>query len=243
MEKVKNGYYKAVSIISYIAAGLITAGVLFLGICLISNNVVINEIGKILIEEAEIGEVSPDMLEFAAEMIKALLLIECITYLGIAVYTFAQAFYFNKYSNLTNEEACKFYNKCVAWCVFAFLVSGLIVGILALIGLLNVQKKQKEQFENKTVTASASEEISIEKLDKIKDRIEKLTELKISGAITEEEFNKMRDKIMKEVKPKQETVTQSDETAERLKKLESLKESGTITEEEFKSLKDRILKK
>lgn len=250
MEKVKNGYYKAVAIISYISAALITAASIFLIISLMSNlDFVVDTVGKILIEGAEVGEVSSDMVGLEQETIKTMLLTESITYLFTGAYTFVQAAFFNKYSNLTNEQASKYYKKCVAWCVVAIVVSDLLIGILALVGLLNVQKKQKEAFEgvdlsNEQQNQAQEQEITTEKLESVQIRLEKIKELKENGALTDQEYETLRDKILAEIKPKEQVQTNEvDQLNQRLNKLNELKEKGVISEEEYNSLRDKILKK
>ena len=67
-------------------------------------------------------------------------------------------------------------------------------------------------------------------------------ELKTMGALTEEEFAVMRDKVMLDLNLQKQT-TEIDVTAERLNKLQELKDNGSISEEEYERLKERILKK
>ena len=245
MEVRKNGYYKAVAIISYISASLICVLVAIGAILTITNHAIIEGLFyEIMLEEAEYYAVDPVLIE-SYNIFKTSLVIFGVIYLGLAAYTFVQAAYFMRYSKLTDEQASKYNGKCLAWCICSLIFSGWVIGLIAFLGFFNVQKKQKLAFENGvslTQDQYSSDEVTLEKLEYVQQRLAKLQELKISGTLTEEEFNMMRDRIMAELNLQQQK-TEIDVTAERLNKLNELKENGSINEEEYEKLKEKILKK
>lgn len=222
MEKRKNGYFKAVGILSFIMGG-------FYGLDALSF----------------FGEITDG---FYLDGMEDLATILGVFTLSIAVYAIIQGSFFIKYSALTNEEASRKYKNCIAWTVCSFVFTGALNGILAILGLTNVIKAQKEEYEGVRPSSNQNSqteqrELSAEELDKAKDKLEKLNELKISGGITDEEYNRMRAKIMQEINPSNKPQMFVDLDADRLAKLQELRSSGAITEEEFNTLKNRILNK
>lgn len=249
MEIKKNGYYKAVSIISYISASLICLLVAVVAIIAMVDASILEEVFEIMIESEEYyvlnaGYADPVYAE-AYSLFKSYIVVLGVLYLGIAAYTFIQAAYFMKYSKLTDEQASKCYGRCLAWCICSLIFSGWVIGLIAFLGLFNVQKKQKLDFEagvTQRDKQEEQEEVTLEKLEQVQIRLAKLQDLKTTGALTEEEFKMMRNKVMSELHLEKEK-TEIDVTAERLNKLNELKENGSISEEEYERLKERIFKK
>lgn len=223
MEKRKNGCFIAVSVLSFI----------------IGTYCFIDAI-SIFIEMSE---------GLYLDGLEDIVLASGVLTLLSAVYAIVQGVNFIKYSSLTNEQASKCYKRCVVWTVFSFIFTGLLCGILAVVGLKKVVKVQKQEFEgffsvsNEQVQEPIKKELTVEELERAKDKLEKLNELKLTGAITDEEYAKMRSRIMEEINPTIKPQVVSDPDAERLAKLQELRSSGAITEEEFNALKNRILNK
>ena len=248
MEIKKNGYYKAVSIISYISASLICLLVAVVAIIAMVDPSILEEIFEIMLESEEyyvLGAGYADSAYVQAySLFESYIVALGVLYLGLAAYTFIQASYFRKYSKLTNEQANKYFGKCLAWSICATIFSGWLVGLFAFLGLFKIQKKQKEAYlgADINVEPETQDEITLEKLEQVQLRLSKLQELKTMGALTEEEFAMMRDKVMLDLNLQKQT-TEIDVTAERLNKLQELKDNGSISEEEYERLKERILKK
>lgn len=108
-----------------------------------------------------------------------------------------------KMSKQTDEQASKTFRSAIIWTVMSFLFAGYLPGGLALGGLLSVHKKQKNRFSFGYVTPEQQVEeekqeskYSEEDLEKMMARLEKLEALKERNAITEEEYNSLRDQII-----------------------------------------------
>ncbi len=247
MEKTNNGYYKAVSILSFIVAALSLISTAFMLIIVFSGADVIDQIMQALIEQS--GGTTAEW-EAIAQMMYTFIVLTAVVAFAETIILFIQGAKFKKYSYQTDEEAANNFGKCIAWVVVSFMFSGLLIFGLSLAGLLTVQRKQKERFANgdKTIKSNATSSntnVSTVSLDAMYHRLSKLKELKDSGAINDEEFNKMRAEIVgdnfnsKAVDDKE--VDRLNKINERLTKLNELKASGVVTEEEYNTLRNQIL--
>lgn len=249
MEKKNNGFYKAVSILEFVGAAI---AIIFALFGLIGCSTMMSEIKEELYIEGieELGYTIQEALDYA-EMIESLiyvLLVFCLICGGLMI---TLGVLFIKLSYIDDKTASEKYGKATALCVLAFIFSGLLIGGLSLGGLLSVQKKQKEAYALSLVQAKEEgekeEEVSLDKIDKAQDRLLKLKNLKDSDAISEEEYQKLRESIMsgvipnkKQEQPKEETLSEEEKKSQRVARLDQLLESGAITQKEYDSLKSNI---
>lgn len=199
MEKAYNGFYKAVYIICLIVA--ICASIAFVaGLIILING--INDPITINVMN-EYGEMVEEVL--APETVASYLLSFELTLAGYCVLNYCAYAGFKKYAYMPEEEVQLYRNKIVTWIVVFFLVDGLIVAILSLIGLL--RKKKSENVEEKespetSVTEPQNNPVQEAKpagdagLDKMIERLEKLNKLKEMGAISDAEYEKLRQTIV-----------------------------------------------
>lgn len=253
MEKKNNGFYKAVSILEFVGAAI---AIIFALLGLIGCSTMMPEIKEELRLEAieELGYTLQEALDYV-EMIESLvyvLFVFCLISAGVMI---TLGVLFIKLSYIDDKTASEKFGKATALCVLAFIFGGLLLGGLSLGGLLSVQKKQKEAYALSLVKAKEEgekekkEEVSLEKIDKAQDRLLKLKNLKDTNAISEEEYQKIRESIMSGVIPNQkkeekteEEVLQEEKKTSRLERLDQLLASGAITQKEYDSLKSNIEK-
>lgn len=255
MEKKINGLYKAVSILSYIIASLAIIVAIF-GI--IGCSTMMEELKNELYVEGieELGYTMQEALDYA-EMVETFVYVIfafCFVSSGALI---VLGVMFGKLSNIDDKTASEKFGKAITMCVFAFIFGGLLIGGLALGGLLSVQKKQKEAYAlslsqpKETNAEGETEQVSLEKIDKAQDRLLKLKNLKDNNAISEEEYQKLRENILSGVIPNkkqeqekitEETLSEEEKKALRIARLDSLLESGAITQKEYDSLKSNIEK-
>ena len=215
MEKQKNGWYKAVSIIEYILASIL---VFCVGIVLIAGLADPAKFAEGL-NQAQIEDLSGNIMYFTADSARNFALTSLVAVPEIIVMYFV-AVKFGKYSNLTDKEAAETYKSAVAWTIVSFFFGGTLIGIFALVGLLKNHSKQKERY-------NASINIQNPQVD---------VQMKSDA---ESQAEKQSQVVSETVKVSDE----EDKTQQRLAKLESLKASGAITDEEYAQLKNEILKK
>jgi len=260
MEKTTNSYYKAVSILCYIFGGLsIAGGILFIvwgSLSFNSNSLLFQDIyNDALVDYA--GDVQT-ALEFTRAVIRMIIVMGALIVASSPV-MFVEGVVFGKLVELTDKEADEKYSKALAWSIVSFFFGGLLIGGLAIGGLMSTQNFQRVRYlatKDMPVIVepeqNANKPISLEKIDRVNERLHKLDELKKSGALTEEEYTRLRAEIVGTLIPKEKNeeekvaVAQEEkESAEekinkRVEKLEKLKESGAISEEEFEVLKSKI---
>ena len=275
MEVKTNSYYKAVYILCFIFASLLTFSSL-LGVLGISMS---NELFAEMYQEYlnEVGD--PDMALAYVQMVKAMTYVLFVVCFICAGFTYAEGGIFMKLSKMDDKTAYEKYNFALSWVIVSFFFCGFLIAGLALAGLLAVQKKQKENYlagnvsdanvQTQTTSdvnfaavnpnanvapAKTSVDLSLENMEKVRERLVKLQEIKDLGAINDEEYAKIRSEIIATISPKkeeimreetiQETVTAVDPVAEkkakRLAKLEELKAIGAISEEEYQQLKIKV---
>lgn len=244
MEIKRNGYYRAVAIMSYVLAALLCVTVaVFAILAMVDSSLIEGLFYEIMFDEIEYYAVDAMYLE-AYTVFKSMMVFCGIVFLGLAAYTFVQAAYFMKYSKLTSEQAGKYFGKCLAWSICATIFTGWFIGLFAFLGLFLVQRKQKNAYAQGDVSIDeqTEEEVTVEKLEQIQIRLSKLNDLKVAGTLTDEEYAMMRDRIMADLHLEKQK-TEVDVTTERLNKLNELKENGSISDEEYEKLKEKILKK
>ncbi|MBR2909050.1 MAG: SHOCT domain-containing protein [Clostridia bacterium] len=258
MERTKNKFYVATSVLEFV----------FASICVLYSLILIIGMATGTLSEtiktdllAEYGSATPEMLE-ALQMVNSMIITMIVFMVGSSAVMYVSGVYFLKYSNLTDQEADEKWGKCLGWTITAYFFGGLLLGGLATAGLCAVQAKQRERVvggtanwttsTGKTVNMSTGvveqeDVLAPENLEKIRVRLEKLKALKDTGAISEEEFESLRAKTMAGLTPKKEEpkVNPEDEKlarmTERLNKLTALKESGAISEEEYASLREKVI--
>lgn len=260
MEKTKNKFYVAVAVLDFVFASIFVLYSLIMILTLSSGSFIQ------LVEESLAGEYGVGTPELAAqvEMIKTMWTGLTILMIASAAVMYVAGAYFLKYSNLTDHEADEKWGKCLAWTIVSYFFGGLLVGGLATAGLCSVQAKQRDRVTNVAAnwTTSTGKTVDIntgnivdkqedalapENLDKIRVRLEKLKELKDSGAISNEEFESLRAKTMAGLAPKKEEPKVNPEEerinkmTERLNKLKTLKDTGAISEEEYNNLRAKVI--
>ena len=200
MEKRKNGYFKAVSILSLIS------GILF-AIALVLF-IIGSIVGIDLILEAIVAEIEGAGLTgyetLASGELVSLIVVMCIYMAGYVALSFVAFAKLKKYTYLTNEEAQKYNGKIIAWIVVMFLFCGTILGIIMLLGYLNVTKVQIDQLNLKACETDnevlennqVNESTDTKDLDLMMERLEKLNKIKEMGGLTDEEYETLRKKIV-----------------------------------------------
>lgn len=209
MEKTKNKYYQAVSILCYVFGALaLMFGVLGL-LGMDSANAIFQEIYEEYVAEFE-GDT--ELALAYTELVEAVVQAYFIACLIGAGLKFALGVIFGRYVEMDDKTANEKFGRAIALCVAMFVCDGLITGCLSLMGLVTVQKVQKDRFNSKgteTVTTNQSEmqkaqpaqkqEISLEDLEKIRTRLAKLEELKKMNALSDEEYTNLRAEIMAKI--------------------------------------------
>ena len=260
-KKVTNKFYVAVYILLFVfSAFFILGAIMILSMSL--NGVFVNMVYDSLIEQGY----DAAMAEEQALMMGSLFGLYFGLLFVVAVVMLIEACFFVKYSNQTDAEAEQNYGKCLAWVIVSFIFGGTLVGGLALAGLLVVQNKQRQSAESRAVwTTSDGKQVNIntpfvaeedkyspENIEKMRIRLQKLKDLKDTGAITDEEFTVLRNKVMgKEAEKKEAAVVDDnpnelnagklDKMSQRLAKIKELKEAGALSDEEYNKLRDKII--
>lgn len=207
MEKTKNGWYQAVSILLYIGAGLFTIGVILMLIGGLARGEQVAEV----LNQAKMTDENGNVLVFTAEYVKNVVLSTSMFMLPSIVIMFIEAVMFGKYVYMNGQEAVATYKSAVTWTVVSFFFGGTLIGILALVGLLKIHAVQKERYlagvagaanqnvqgQEESAEATAMEKVeTADDIDKMQERLKRLENLKAAGAITEEEYKTLRDKII-----------------------------------------------
>ena len=214
MEKTKNGWYKTVSILLYIFASLMAVGLIVIVIYGLTSAEKVAAVLNEMVEPDENGI----MELYTAESVKSAILSLTLFSVPSIAFMYIEAVKFDKFTFMTDAEAAANYKNCIIWIIALFFFGGTLLGILAIIGLLSVQAKQKERFLlSGVMNAEAGKETENLAEDTIFVKTEENTETA-------------------NVKSKE------DKTAERLAKLESLKQSGALSDEEYNDLKNKIMK-
>lgn len=261
-KKVTNNFYVAVYVLLFVFSALFILGaIMILSVSL--NGVFVNMVYDSLIEQGY----DAAMAEEQALIIGSLFGLYCGILAVKAVVMIIEACFFVKYSRQTNFEAEQNYGKCLAWVIVSYFFGGLIVGGLATAGLLVVQNKQRQELANGAVwKTSDGKQVNIttipfiveedrytpENIEKMRIRLQKLKDLKDTGAITDEEFTVLRNKVMgKEAEKKEAAVVDDnpnelnavklDKMSQRLAKIKELKEAGALSDEEYNKLRDKII--
>lgn len=261
-KKVTNNFYVAVYVLLFVFSALFILGaIMILSVSL--NGVFVNMVYDSLIEQGYDVAIAEEQ----ALMIGSLFGLYCGILVAEAVVMIIEACFFVKYSRQTNFEAEQNYGKCLAWVIVSYFFGGLIVGGLATAGLLVVQNKQCQELANGAVwKTSDGKQVNItttpfiveedrytpENIEKMKIRLQKLKDLKDTGAITDEEFTVLRNKVMgKEAEKKEAVVVDDnpnelnavklDKMSQRLAKIKELKEAGALSDEEYNKLRDKII--
>lgn len=202
MEKKKNGYFKAVSIISLVSAIILSVLLIFvLGAALTDFQTFMESFEQVVI--AETGGIpgsGEEILLDAQSSAIVMLVFFSIMIGGGATVCFLAYFKIKKYSELTNEEANIYNGRILAWVVVMFVCGGFVMGLLMLFGYLNVTKVQTEEYEKSTnlfelnqINSDNSDNVD---LDLMMERLEKLQEIKDLGGLTDEEYENLRRSII-----------------------------------------------
>lgn len=256
MEKTTNNYYKAVSILCYIFGAIaIISGIWIIVASAIPSSLLYQEIFSESL--ADFGGDVELTVEYTKTVLRVLIVMGVFIALSSSV-LFVEGVVFGKLVNLSNKEADEQYNKALTWSIISFFFGGILIGGLALGGLLGTQNQQRIKYYNEKempVVTEVSQEkskqsISLDKIDRANERLHKLEELKKANAISEEEYNAIRDQIVKTLIPEEKTdkveeqteikVDKQEKINSRIEKLEKLKASGAISEDEFEVLKSKV---
>ena len=238
MEKTVNNYYKAVSILCYIFASILVVTCVLGLIGLSSSNELFTQMYNEYIAEGLDPAMAQALVEQVKNTVYALFIVGIIS----AGFTYAEGAIFGKLTIMDDKKAYEKYSFALAWIIVSFFFCGLLIAGLALAGLLAVQKKQKERYlagePNLANVASGVQgaqtapvapvapakkeetNYSLENMEKVRERLVKLQEIKELGALTDEEFNKIRSEIMKSFAP--------------------AKKEEPVAEEEYMALKEKI---
>lgn len=269
MNKTVNNFYKASSILCYIFASLMVVTCLFGFIGVGAST----DMFQLIYDECIASGM--DEISTIAYINSVRNIVYVIFAFGLisSGFCFAEGAIFGKLSTMDDKTAYEKYSFAMAWVIVSFFFCGLLVAGLALAGLLAVQKKQKDRYlagepnlANVAVSAQQTQtkptqtqptapvkkeesNFSLENMERVRERLVKLNEIKELGALTDEEFQKIRSEIMTSFAPekkeeKKEEVPAVDpvqeKKAKRLSKLDELKSCGAISEEEYESLKTKI---
>ena len=200
MEKKENGYFKAVSILSLVCA-IITFVALVIVIVAVAMDF---EYFMTFFETLENEGISNAGEILSRTEIVAMFVMLCVylaSYVVVCIIAFVKL---RKYTYLTNEEAKTYNGKIIAWVVVMFLFGGTILGIIMLMGYLNVTKVQIEQLSNdqevgnsqNTGETQMSEALGSQDLDAMMERLEKLNKPKEMGGLSDEEYENLRKRIV-----------------------------------------------
>lgn len=262
MERTKNKLYVASAVLEFVFASICALYAIILIIGAASGNLFASMESDLLIEYGgETEEMLSDLSFFKTFTI--MMIVYLVAQVAVMYITGA---YFIKYSNLTDQEAADKWGKCVAWVIVSYFFGGILIGGLATGGLCSIQNTQRNRViggdsnwttstgktvdvANGTVASQNQQEdvTSPEYLEKLRVKLEKLKALKDSGAITEQEYEMLREKTMRGIAPKKEEPKVDPEEekinkmTERLNKLNQLKESGVISEGEYNNLREKVI--
>lgn len=207
MEKKQNGYFKAVSIISLVYAICLCVLFVFVFVAALTDfqffmesfeQIVIAETGGVPGVEVE------QILLSAQSSAVIVLILFGVLIGGSAAVCYLAYFKLKKYSELTNEEAALYNSRIIVWIVVMFVCSGFIMGLLMLLGYINITKvqidefngvKAKPQAEESTETETIKTNNSVD-LDKMMERLEKLQKVKDMGGLTDEEYEELKKSII-----------------------------------------------
>ena len=201
MEKVKNPYYKAVSIISFVFAIIFSVS---LGIILVASlldvEYFISFFEPIIMED---GYGNTELVMDMQTSAIAMLVIMSIYMGGLVAFLFVAYAKLKKYTELTNEEAKVYSGRLIAWIVVMFLFGGMIMGLLMVVGYITITEKQISALNLTDVSVVNSvKEVKEENNTKTQDldlmivRLEKLQRIKEMGGLTDEEYENLRQAIV-----------------------------------------------
>jgi len=203
MEKVKNPYFKAVSIISLVFAIIMSVSIGLILLAALSDLEYFVDFFLPVIIEDELG--SSEVVMDAQGSALTMLVMMAIYMGGLVAFLFVAYAKLKKYAQMTNEEAKAYSGRIIAWIVVMFLFSGILSGGLMLAGYLTVTQKQIESLntlpnaENKETNnsgiANENKEV-VQDLDTMIERLEKLNRIKEMGGLTDEEYEELRKKIV-----------------------------------------------
>lgn len=223
MEKTKNGYYTAVSILCFVIGGFSIISAILGLIGVMGSEQIFFEIYNEYL--AELGDAT--LAQEYTDLVKTLTYAIFVISLIGAIPTIIEGIVFNKLKEIDDKTAYEKYGYAMGWSIAGFFFGGILIGGLALAGLLSVQKGQKDRYKNSTETKNAfsqqsnngdtftqenstngqsektaETQITLEELDKIQSRLTKLQELKTSGALSDEEYENLRAQIVSKINQK-----------------------------------------
>lgn len=177
----KNVFYLITGILSFVNAfsGIVGA------ICMLVvgsglMDIVFQEVAMTAEDMAILSEMS-ELYSVMYYFLIAMVLIQIIVCVLIGVNMI-------KFSN-TNEKS----GKVILWTVMSFLFSGIVAGVLAIVGYTNGGTEA-------TVTNNNSENQAVNSSSSISEKLKNIQKLREENAITEEEYERMRLKILEDLK-------------------------------------------
>ncbi len=111
MEKRKNSWYKAVSIMQYIVASLFAVGT----VCMIIVGLTQGEKVAEVLNEAKLLDENGNIMVFNAESVKTLVFGMTILMAPLIVVMYIEAVIFGKHIYMTDAEAAASYKTCLVW--------------------------------------------------------------------------------------------------------------------------------
>lgn len=199
-EKKTNGYFVACYVISFIIIG-------FYALCILIFANAIQVPAEQLIPELEAQGVEDPAgaVTLMRQMLRNYIIVLAIT----AVVALVIGILYVKASHLTDEQASNNYTKLLILTIVSYIFGGLIVGIISTIGLSKVAKQKDDYLRGQIVgedgvvatnaepqTQEPKQEEKPTDVDKIVKNLDKLEELKSKGALTDEEYEELRKKII-----------------------------------------------
>ena len=197
MNKTKNGWFKAVSIISLILAIMST---IVSAVSLLLTLTGFGGFSQILSEIAGAGgdEASGLLAGLLGNIQLLMIVYELMMVVGILISYLAYA-KFKKFACMTKTELKPYNASVIIWIVLMFIFSGLLIGVLALVGYFCAPK---EEYEVAAVVEPNEVNVVVDKqptnTDATIERLEKLQRVKDSGAITDEEYEMLKQRILKD---------------------------------------------
>lgn len=205
MNKKSNGMFKAVSVIALVFAIILSVSTVLYWVAALVDF----ESFAITFAEIETSSISttitltPENMDYVRRLARSSLLVMSILLIAGQAFLYVVYAKFRKYTELTDEEAVQYSSKIIVWIVFLFLFTGILLGLIALIGYTTITKEQVNNYKLKEIAGGEQTEKSVEKctteekdLDKMMDRLEKLNKIKEMGGITDEEYEKLRQDIV-----------------------------------------------
>ena len=231
MEKTKNKFYHAASIVAYVISAISAFYLLVTVVGLAVSGMALNSYMEMLMPYygglEESGEVSIATSMAIAEFMMALSYFFALFSVVCVVMGFIVASKLRRMVYMTTEEASRFWGNSIVWIVLSFIFSGAIVGGLAVAGRCTTHRKLKN---GKVETVQAEVKESGEATTQEEPVITTIDSAETENTSVESE--NVEDKFSDENLAKMQS---------RLERLDALKNEGVLSDEEYNSLRSKII--